>query len=96
MSRFTQPTADGAHYVVAAPHIAGTATGYTGPAIDRLASFENMHSLLQTRIQAIPAEQAALRAQGREKSVRFRELTAQKLTYQAWLDMARDAGIEES
>ena len=95
MSRYTQTTADPAHYLVVSPAIQCIPDGYTGPAIDRLAAFENMHTLLQTRIRDIPAEQAALRAQGREKSVRFREHTAQKLTYQAWLDMARDAGIED-
>ena len=69
--------------------------GWRGPAVDRLAAYENLHETLSERVSAIPAELAQLRAQGREKSVAFRERMAQLLLYQQWLAMARDAGAEE-
>lgn len=63
------------------------------PAAERLAAFETMLETAAARLRAIPPELDALKAQGREKSVRFRELTAQKLTLQEWLAFARDFGL---
>ena len=68
--------------------------GWYGVAVDRLAAFENWQEWLMLRVRDIPGELAALRAQGREKSVTARELAGQKLMYQAWLDMARERGLE--
>ena len=65
-----------------------------GEAVAKLAAFENMHEQMLTSVEAIPAELAALKAQGKEKTVRFRELTAQKLTFQAWLEMAGEFGVK--
>ena len=58
----------------------GSATdGTTGPAIDRLYQLEEYYFSLLERQQAIPLEMEALRAAGRTKTVRFRELMAERI-----------------
>jgi hypothetical protein len=52
---------------------------YTGIAIDRLASFENIYDNLTMEQEKISSELEALRAQGREHSVKFKQLFARKL-----------------
>ena len=67
--------------------------GWYGDAVERLAAFENWQEWVMLRVRDIPGELAALRAQGREKSVTARELTAQRMLFLAWLDMARERGL---
>ena len=55
------------------------ADGMTGPAIDRLCQLEDYYFSLLERQQAIPLEMEALRAAGRTKTVRFRELMAERI-----------------
>ena len=49
-------------------------------ALERLARFEDMALGLEAEQRDIAARLAALREQGRDKTVQFRELLAQKLT----------------
>lgn len=57
----------------------------SGPAIDRLYQLENHYFALLERQQAIPAELERLRSEGKTKTVRFRELLAERLMVSASL-----------
>lgn len=57
--------------------------------MDRLEAFERMLADLQTRLAATEARMQALRAQGKEKSVTFRQLMGEKLQLQAMLELYR-------
>lgn len=57
--------------------------------MDRLEAFERMLVDLQTRLAATEARMQALRAQGKEKSVTFRQLMGEKLQLQAMLELYR-------
>lgn len=90
MKRYTHQAEDGTGFVAAPDSVTGGAGGWRGPAVDRLAAFEALYERLARRVAEIPGEQAALRAQGREKTVRFRELTGEKMMVMAWLEMMGD------
>ena len=53
--------------------------------VNRLGSLERMWADLEARQAAIPGELQALREAGKEKTVKFRELMAEKLTNAAIL-----------
>ena len=61
--------------------------------MDRLEAFERMLADLQARLAATEARMQALRAQGREKSVIFRQLMGEKLQLQAMLELYRVYGL---
>ena len=90
MMRFTQKAADGNGYVAAAGSVAACEGGWRGQAVDRLGAFETMREELQRRIDDIPGALAQLRAQGREKSVRFRELTGERMMAMAFMEQMKD------
>lgn len=54
--------------------------GYTGKAADRLAAYEDLYtSLLQER-DKIEERLALLRAEGKQSTIQFKQMIAQKLT----------------
>ena len=55
--------------------------------MDRLEAFERTLADLQARLAATEERMQALRAQGREKSVTFRQLMGEKLQLQAMLEL---------
>ena len=55
--------------------------------MDRLEAFECMLADLQARLAATEERMQALRAQGKEKSVTFRQLMGEKLQLQAMLEL---------
>ena len=55
--------------------------------MDRLEAFERMLADLQARLTATEERMQALRAQGKEKSVTFRQLMGEKLQLQAMLEL---------
>lgn len=61
--------------------------------MDRLDAFERMLADLQARLAATEERMQALRAQGREKSVTFRQLMGEKLQLQAMLELYRVYGL---
>ena len=79
MERMTQKTADG--YTVA--------PGAQAQAITRLGRWEDMMEQLEREQAEISALLEELRAAGKEKSVRFRESFARKLTVSTMLDTLR-------
>ena len=95
MPRMTRTLPGENHYSLDGSRIEKCADGWHGEAVDRLAAFENMHEALQQRLREIPSELDALKVQGKEKTVTFRELAAQKMLYRQWLDMAQEYGVTE-
>ena len=61
--------------------------------MDRLEAFERMLADLQARLTATEERMQELRAQGREKSVTFRQLMGEKLQLQAMLELYRVYGL---
>ena len=61
--------------------------------MDRLEAFERMLADLQARLAATEERMQALRAQGQEKSVTFRQLMGEKLQLQAMLELYRVYGL---
>ena len=61
--------------------------------MDRLEAFERMLAELQARLAATEERMQALRAQGKEKSVTFRQLMGEKLQLQAMLELYRVYGL---
>ena len=55
--------------------------------MDRLEAFERMLADLQARLAATEERMQALRAQGKEKSVTFRQLMGEKLQLKAMLEL---------
>lgn len=51
----------------------------TNRAVERLAVYENIQESLECEQKAITAQMAELRASGKEKTVKYRELFAKKL-----------------
>jgi len=66
-------------YIVGDEKIIHTPEGYSGEAVEKLAQFENFYFDLLASQEKISSELERLRNEGKEKSVRFRELLGQKL-----------------
>ena len=62
-------------------------------AAERLARWEGLPTELEEELAAISAELEALRGAGKEKTVRFRELMAKKLTDRSLLLRLEEAGL---
>ncbi len=90
MNRFTGKPLSGNGYIAAQESVSACAEGWQGAAVDRLAAFENLYESLARRIADIPGELSQLRAQGREKSVRFRELSGERMMAMAWIEQMKD------
>ena len=85
MERWTESMTD-RHYRVPEELVERNgAGGWSGLAIDRLGAYETLHEALFARRVAIPSELESLRVQGREKTVKFKELLAEKLMVEAFL-----------
>ena len=78
MERFTT-LLPGGGYQTASESIAPLAGGFSGPAIEKLAKYENMQQRLEEEQQRITADMDALKSQGKEKTVKFKELFGRKL-----------------
>ncbi|MBK5251741.1 MAG: hypothetical protein JJE29_03795 [Peptostreptococcaceae bacterium] len=93
MDRLTEWIEEKKTYI--SKHIEGKQNGgYSGEAIDRLAKFENLLEDMLGQKEKLPGELAKLREEGKEKSYRFREIFAKKLTIEALLTIMKDFGIE--
>ena len=95
MNRLTLAAEDGTYLVSGDQVKALNKDFYAGEAIDKLGKFENFHEALLKRKQLLPEELQKLREQGKEKSVKFRELLAEKLTIENILILLKGQGIQE-
>ncbi|MEG0374132.1 MAG: hypothetical protein RR672_00745 [Raoultibacter sp.] len=59
----------------------------SGPLIERLAAYENMHELIERQYTQAAEKLEALKGQGRIKSSQAQQLLAQKLTYSSMLNL---------
>ena len=80
MERLTTKNTDGSYAPL---------PGMQERAMQRLGCWEGMAEQLEQEQAAVAAEMEALRGRGKEKSVRFRELFARKLTVANMLDALR-------
>ncbi len=93
MARLTRQREDGAGYVVDEAYITHDAGGYSGEAIERLARFENAHADLLARQERIQRELDRLRDEGKQKTVRFRELLGQKMINNTLIELLEQHGV---
>lgn len=92
MERMTAKCGDGS-YAVALDAIALIEEGgFAGPAVERLAAFENAAEVAQCQLARAAERLDELKAQGRLRSAAAQQLLAQKLTYSTMLHMM---GVEE-
>lgn len=68
--------------------------GYSGEAIEKLAKFENFYDDLIEKQNQISIELEMLRNEGKEKSVRFREIFGNKLMNNNTLILLKAYGLE--
>ena len=62
---------------------------------EREERFERMLQGIQAEYAAIEQKMAVLRAEGKTKTLTFRQLMSNKLMYQSMLSMYRDHGLIE-
>ena len=62
---------------------------------EREERFERMLQEIQAEYASIEQKMAVLRAEGKTKTVTFRQLMSNKLMYQSMLSMYRDHGLIE-
>ena len=62
---------------------------------EREERFERMLAEIQAEYASIEQRMAVLRAEGKTKTVTFRQLMGNKLMYQSMLSMYRDHGLIE-
>lgn len=67
---------------IPSPALQKIEVGYIGEAAERLARFEDMAEEIAAQQKTLEAEMEPLRAQGKTKSARFRELMGRKLMNQ--------------
>lgn len=78
MERYTEPSAQGIYHL--APAQVQLQDGrITGPAVERLAAFENLYENLLRQQEEISQKLEVLRGQGKTNSYQFRELMGKKL-----------------
>ncbi|MEQ8236613.1 MAG: hypothetical protein ABRQ23_07555 [Syntrophomonadaceae bacterium] len=66
---------------------------YIGPAIDKLARFENMQYDLLAKLMEISQELEKLRGEGKTRSVEFKQLLATKMVNSNILIMLKTYGL---
>lgn len=91
MPRFTVPAED--VFLVSEDMVRAVPGGYGGPAVQRLAQFEDIVDRLIQEQQDISAEMDRLHIAGKEKSVKFRELFATKMLNNSMLSRFQAHGI---
>ena len=85
MARMTRLAADGKTVALAGASVE--------EAIRRLAAFEDLHDALLAERDSIAATLDALRAEGKQNTVRFKSLLAQKLQNQSTLVLFEVRGL---
>lgn len=93
MDRFTRKTENDT-YVISCSALCETDEGYSGEPAERLAAFENILEYLVDSQTTIPMELEKLRQEGKDKTVKFRELMAQKLANTNTIMLLERFGIQ--
>lgn len=92
MKRMTK--SENGMFYVKKDHVREIEAGYAGDAIERLAVFEDVYLRLVEQQDEYEAELEKLRAGGKEKSVRFRELLGNKMMNGNTLKLFEIYGLE--
>ena len=79
MERVTKLLEDNS-YIVSKNLISQNEIGYSGDAIEKLAKYENLHEELRKRQNKIIKEMEELKSLGKNKTVKFNQLLAEKIT----------------
>ena len=80
MDRLTRRMESEDRYMVDEAALCRTANGYAGNAVEKLAKFENAYGDLLDKQQKTIQQMQSLKAQGKIKSARYKQLLAEKLT----------------
>lgn len=91
MDRLTQREAK--RYTVSLERVEHEGTLCTGSAVDRLGRYEDLHEWLLAEKAKTEEELEGLRREGRQQTVRFKQLLAQKLTLGNTLAMFEVRGL---
>jgi hypothetical protein len=67
--------------------------GYYGEAVEKLAKFENLYESIIEKQSSLANELEVLRAAGKEKNFKFKELLGQKIMNEMLLMQIRGQGI---
>ena len=67
--------------------------GYYGAAIEKLAKFENLYDSIIEKQGSLAMELEVLRASGKEKNFKFKELLGQKIMNEMLLMQIRGKGL---
>ena len=90
MERMTCKQADGSHIVTRGAAEFDNNGALRGPAVERLAAFENVVETLEAQHTRLAAELEALKARGRMRGATGQQLLAQKITCSTALKMLAD------
>lgn len=94
MARMTRRREDGA-FVLPADSLSPADGVWAGPAAEKLAAYENLGEELCAQQAQLSQKMADLRAAGRERTVQFRELMAQKLSNAYVISLLQARGLME-
>lgn len=94
MTRLTRKPSQEENYYIEETNLTKDDLGYSGDAVERLANFENFYEDLVASQERISKELTALRSEGKEKSVKFRELLGNKLMNTNMLVLMKQYGLE--
>lgn len=94
MDRLTRALEGKKTYVVDDTWIQHGENGYFGDAVTRLASFENMYDYLMAQQSEISKEMEKLRAEGKNQTVKFKQLFANKLANNNIITLFETYGIK--
>lgn len=92
MNRMTECT-DGGTPFIPKEQLFEQKEGFTGPAAERLAAYENLRADILAEQERLSLELAELRGQDKQRSTRFREKMGQKLTNTAMLMLLDRHGL---
>jgi len=94
MDRLTRVKSQNEGYLVNDEMIIYSVEGYSGDAVVKLAKFENFYDYLMANQEKISKKLEILRNEGKEKSVKFRELFAKKLMGNSTLILLKAYDLE--
>ncbi|MBP7331889.1 MAG: hypothetical protein BWY65_01987 [Firmicutes bacterium ADurb.Bin373] len=93
MSRLTRAAVGNNYYLADDSKIQHDAEGYTGEAVTKLAKFENLYEDLLARQNDIAKELEALRLEDKTRTLKFKQLFANKLTNSNILTLFKSYGL---
>jgi hypothetical protein len=94
MDRLTRAAGCNNYYIIDDNKIQHDVNGYTGEAVSKLAKFENLYDDLAARQNEIVKELEALRLEGKTRTVKFKQLFADKLVNNNIIILFKTYGLQ--